>query len=176
MTVANGQFFDLNASGDLQRQHRKLTRIHPGVVRRNRPEPEPDRSHVEGAPPPSPPAKEPSEMAGKKRSAESIAKAKATWAKKRADKEAAALAKKMSRAAKKKRGRRIEQQIAEHVRPAAVEPRELPMLPQAALRHFVQRVVRESIRDEVRIYLDECFGISEDPEAVPLAPAKRGGK
>jgi transposase len=215
-SIANGQFFDLNASQKLQRQHPRLQRIHPGVVRRTHPEPEPepDRSHVEGAPPPappSPPAPEPAEMAGKKKRtvvdentrAVAVARVnKLVAAGNPAMQAVAGVAKELGvsessvinwrtaarktegakkgtppkpgKKARKKRGRRIEEQIAEHVR--AVEPEKLPLLPQAAMRQFVQGVVRESIRDEVRAYLNECFGISEDPTAVPLAPAKRGGK
>jgi len=67
-SLANGQFLDLNASGSLGGN---VTKLRPGVVRRNRPvEPEPDRSMVEGyvptAPPP-PPESEPEPVAKKKR-------------------------------------------------------------------------------------------------------------
>lgn len=65
MTSPNGQFLDLNAA---RRQHPKLTRIHPGVVRRNHPEP--DRSLVEGFIPTAPPLaaeSEPEPVAAKKK-------------------------------------------------------------------------------------------------------------
>jgi hypothetical protein len=213
-SIANGQFFDLNASQKLQRQHPNITKLRPGVVRRNHPEP--DRSHVEGAPPPappSPPAPEPAEMAGKKKRAVIDANTRAVAvarvnklvaagnpamqavagvAKELGVSESSVLnwrtaarksAPKVAKKAKKKRGRRIEEQSArarwrlvEHVRAKDIEPQTLPLLPQAALRLFVKGIVRESIRDEVRTYLNECFGIAEDPEAVPLPPVKRGRK
>jgi hypothetical protein len=61
MASPNGQFLDLNAA------HPNITRIRPGVVRRNRPAPpEPDRSMVEGFVP-TPPSKEPEPVAAKKK-------------------------------------------------------------------------------------------------------------
>jgi len=69
MTTA-GNFIPLNA---LREQPPKLVRIHPGVVRRNKPaEPEPDRSHVDLNPQPLPEPRPEPMAAKKKRSAESI--------------------------------------------------------------------------------------------------------
>lgn len=59
--VSNGEFIPLN-----------VTKLRPGVVRRNRPaEPEPDRSHVEGFVPTAPPPaeSEPEPVAAKKKRA-----------------------------------------------------------------------------------------------------------
>lgn len=66
--VSNGEFIPLNVQRSLGSN---VTKLRPGVVRRNRPvEPEPDRSMVEGfvptAPPP-PPESEPEPVAKKKR-------------------------------------------------------------------------------------------------------------
>lgn len=66
--VSNGEFLPLNLQRSLGNN---VTKLRPGVVRRNRPaEPEPDRSHVEGfvptAPPP-PPESEPEPVAAKKK-------------------------------------------------------------------------------------------------------------
>lgn len=65
MTSPNGQFLALNVG--LAERHPNITRIHPGVVRRNHPEP--DRSQVEGYVPPKPePRKEEREpVAARKR-------------------------------------------------------------------------------------------------------------
>lgn len=69
MTSPNGQFLDLNAQ--LVQRHPNIHKLRPGVVRRTHPEP--DRSHVEGAPPPKPPTaldareKEPEPVAAKKK-------------------------------------------------------------------------------------------------------------
>ncbi len=49
MSISNGQFLDLNDRARLERQHPSITKLRPGVVRRNNhPEPEPDRSMIEG--------------------------------------------------------------------------------------------------------------------------------
>lgn len=68
MASPNGQFLDLNAARTL---HQNITRIRPGVVRRNRPAPpEPDRSMVEGFVPPAAPhapSEEPEPVAAKKK-------------------------------------------------------------------------------------------------------------
>lgn len=66
--VSNGEFIPLNVQRSLGGN---VTKLRPGVVRRNRPvEPEPDRSMVEGyvptAPPP-PPESEPEPVAAKKK-------------------------------------------------------------------------------------------------------------
>lgn len=67
--VSNGEFIPLNLQRSLGNN---VTKLRPGVVRRNRPaEPEPDRSHVEGFVPTAPPPaeSEPEPVAARKKRA-----------------------------------------------------------------------------------------------------------
>lgn len=61
-TATVGEFVSFNHK--LRDQHQNIVKLRPGVVRRNRPELEPDRQFVDTTPPPAEPAPE---MAGKKK-------------------------------------------------------------------------------------------------------------